>query len=315
MKRIMALALLMVWLVSGAQAEGKGTNLTAQAGRYAPMYSPSYTFAVPAGELFEIVLYQDEGTLPLRAVRNGGEVPSGADVYWRTTGDGLRQAYLRGTVLTEGEYSFGVLIQEIPEGTKAMDTLTILQVTLRVSGDVETVEKYLDDGDGMLRLLMNGVNFRRTPGGTRLGTYDLGTRFVWCDVQEKGGYTWYRVWSPDYGYGYIRGDMVQVEPPRRIVYTPGEETAITLFITPGNTAQLTPSLIMTEAPEEIGFDMQPLVNVTRGGDTWTLLCFCIAEEKAFWIQADLRDEFGAPLECQLIYLTTKWEPVPAYENN
>lgn len=314
MKRLMLLAVLLVCLCSPALAGGKDAHLVAQEGAYAPLYSPSCTFDIPAGEPFEVIVYQDEGTQSLRAVRNGGVVPSGAEIVARESSGG-RTAVVKGTVLTEGTYSFGVLIQEpVGEGQET-STLAILQVTLRVSGDVETVEKYLGDGDGMLRLRMKGVNFRRTPGGTRLNTYDEGTRFVWCDTQEKGGYTWYRVWSENEGYGYIRGDMVQVESPMRIVYTPGKETAFTLFITPDTGRTLIPSLIMTEASEEIGFDTEPLVNVKRGEDIWTLLCFCIEEEKSFWIQVDLRDEYGVPLECQMIYLTTKWEPVPAYENN
>lgn len=314
-KRLIFLAALLMCLCAPALAGGKDAHLLPQEGEYAPRYSLSCAFDIPTGEPFEIVVYQDEGAKSLRAVRNGGVVPPGADIYRRELADGGRAAYIKGTILTEGTYSFGVLLQEPVGEGKEMTTLAILQVTLRVSGDVETVEKYLGDGSGMLRLTMKGVNFRRTPGGTRLGTYDKGTRFVWCDTQEKGGYTWYRVWSEDYGYGYIRGDMVQVEPPLRIVYTPGKETAFTLFITPGTDKAVTPSLIMTEDAAEIGFDTEPLVTVTRGGDTWTLLCFSIEEEKAFWIQADLRDEYGVPLECQLVYLTTKWEETPEYVNN
>lgn len=322
LKRLMLLVVLLACVCLPAHAagslSGKETHLVPQEGAYDPRYSLSCAFDVPTGEPFEIVVYQDTGSLQLRAVRNGGNLPPGADIYVRQTAAAGRVAYIKGTILTGGTYSFGVLIQEPVGEGKEMTTLAILQVTLRVSGDVETVEKYLGDGCGMLRLTAKGVNFRRTPGGTRLGTYDKGTRFVWCSTQEKGGYTWYRVWSEDYGYGYIRGDMVQVEPPLRIVYTPGKETAFTLFITPDTGIGLIPSLIMTEAPEEIGFDtelptgLRSLVNVTRGGDIWTLLCFCIEEEKAFWIQADLRDEYGVPLECQMVYLTTKWEETPEY---
>ena len=72
---------------------------------------------------------------------------------------------------------------------------------------------------------------------------------------------------------------------------------------------------MTGKPEYIGFDTQPLVNVVRGGDTWTLLCFTIGDESAFFIQVDLRDEYGAPVECQVIYLTPRWEEVPEYVGN
>lgn len=315
MKRLLTLLCLLLCLCVPARADKKDAHLLPQEGDHAPLYSPSCTFAIPTGELFEIVVYQDEGTEALRAVQNGGVVPAGAAIYAREVSGGGRMAYLRGTILTEGTYSFGVLIQEPVGEGKDMTTLAILQVTLRVSGDVETVEKYMGDGQGMLRLTMKGVNFRRTPGGTRLGAYDEGTRFVWCDTQQKGGYTWYRVWSEDHGYGYIRGDVVQEEPPLRIVYTPGKETAFTLFITPDTDATLIPSLIMTESPEDVGFDTESLVSVVRGGDTWTLLCFCIEEEKSFWIKADLRDEFGVPLECQLIYLTTKWEEPPEYVNN
>ena len=315
-RRLMMLAALLACLAGPALAGGKNAELPAQQGVYSPLYRPSGVYTVPVGQRFELLMYQDEGVLPLQASPSGGALPPGASLAEETVfGETARQVLLRGAVLTEGEYSFGVLIQEPAEGTDRLTTLAILQVTLRVSADVEPVEEYLGDGSGMLRLQMNGVNFRRTPGGERLDAYDRGTRFVWCGTQEKGGYTWYRVWSPDHGYGYIRGDMVQTEPPRRIVYTPGKETAFTLFITPGETAELTPSLIMTEAPEEIGFDTEPLVTVVRGEDTWTLLCFCIEEEKTFWIQVDLRDEYGAPLECQLLYLTPRWEPVPAYENH
>ena len=313
MKRLLLMVLALLCLCPAALAGGKEPgNLKAQEGLYSPEYSMVSSFAVPVGETFEFVLYQDGGELPMTAERNGGAVPAGMDIYQRIDADtGLRQVYIRGAVLAEGEYSFGVLIREWADDESR--ALALLQVSLRVSSDVATVDKYLGDGKGMLRLLEDGVNFRRTPGGKRLGTYDKGRRFVWCDMTEKGGHLWYRVWSADYGYGYLRGDMLQEEPPLRIVYTPGKETAFTLFITPGETDPLTPGLIMTEAPEEIGFDTDALVSVVRGGDTWTLLCFCIEEEKAFWIQADLRDEFGVPLECQLVYLTTKWEETPVYE--
>lgn len=312
MKRLLLLALAMLCLCPAALAGGKETgNLKAQEGLYSPEYNLVSSFAVPVGETFEFVLYQDGGELPMTAVRNGGAVPAGMDIYQRLDADtGLRQVYIRGAVLAEGDYSFGVLIREWADEEGC--ALALLQVTLRVSDDVQPVDKYLGDGHGMLRVLVDGVNFRRTPGGKRLGVYDKGERFVWCGTAEKGGYTWYRVWSADYGYGYLRGDMVQEDVPLRLVYTPGKETAFTLFITPGETDPLTPSLIMTEAPEEIGFDTDSLVNVIRGGDTWTLLCFCIEEEKSFWIQVDLRDEFGAPLECQMVYLTTEWTEPPAY---
>lgn len=312
-RRLMLLAAVLMCLCIPAQAGGKKTNLVPQEGKYAPQYSQAYTFTVPVGEPFEIVVYQDEGTLPLRAEKNGGEIPSGAGIHLKeATPSEPRQACLRGTVLTTGDYSFGLLIQEPNSDGSGSDMLAILQVTLRVSSSAPTVEKYLGDGQGMVRVAMKGVNFRRTPGGTRLGAYDEGARFVWCSTQEKGGYTWYRVWSEDYGYGYLRGDTVQVEPPLRIVYTPGKETAFTLFITAGETDPLTPSLIMTERPEVIGFDTDSLVTIVRGGDSWTLLCFRIEDAQSFWIKADLRDEFGTPLECQLVYLTTQWEEPPAY---
>lgn len=315
-KRFLTLLLILLCLCPAAQAGGKETHLIPQEGEYEPEYSVTCTFEVEAGRPFELIVYRDRGTLPLRAVRNGGNVPPGMGVYQQDAdGDALRQATLQGTVYTEGSYSFGVLIQEQTGNGKEMRTLAILNVTLNVVGEVEKPDPYIGDGNGMLRVVMDGVNFRRTPGGTRLDVFDEGERFVWCDTREKGGYTWYRVWSEDYGYGYLRGDMVQEEPPLRIVYTPGKETAFTLFITPGGKAQLTPSLIMTEAPEEIGFDTEPLVNVSRGGDIWTLLCFRIEEEKSFWIQVDLRDENGVPLECQLVYMTTRWEEVPEYVSN
>lgn len=313
MKRLMHLALVLVCLCMPALAGGKETNLVQQAGAYEPRYSVNSTFEVLPGTDFELLVYEDSGTQQLMAVPNGEGLPLGVSAQTRVR-DGKRQIILRGLVYAEGSYDFSLLVQEVAKegGEAASSTLAILQVRLRVTADAKTVEPYIGDGRGMLRLTKKGVNFRRTPGGTRLDSYDAGTRFVWCDTQKKGGYTWYLVWSEEHGYGYVRGDTVQVEPPLRIVYTPGKETAFTLFITPGVDEPLTPSLIMTEAPEEIGFDTEPLVNVTRGGDTWTLLCFSIAEEKAFWIKADLRDEHGAPLECQLIYLTTRWEEPPVY---
>lgn len=312
MKRLLLMVLALVCLCPAALAGGKEPgNLKAQEGLYSPEYSLVSSFAVPVGETFEFVLYQDGGELPMTAERNGGAVPAGMAIYQRIDADtGLRQVYIRGSVLAEGDYSFGVLIREWADEEGC--ALALLQVTLRVSDDVQTVDKYLGDGRGMLRVLVDGVNFRRTPGGKRLGVYDKGERFVWCSTTEKGGYTWYRVWSEEHGYGYLRGDMVQEDAPLRLVYTPGKETAFTLFITSGETDPLTPALIMTEAPEEIGFDTDSLVNVIRGGDTWTLLCFCIEEKKSFWIQVDLRDEFGVPLECQLVYLTTEWTEPPEY---
>lgn len=317
MKRLMVLLCALLCLSVPARAGGKeNSHLIPQSGAYEPEYSVSCTFVVEAGVPFEVVVYQDRGTQVLRAVRNGGTVPPGMDVYKQdANGDELRQAVLRGTVYTEGAYAFGVLIQEQIGDSKEHNTLAILHVTLNVVGEIEKPDPYIGDGQGMLRVAMDGVNFRRTPGGTRLDQFDENERFVWCETREKGGYTWYRVWTQAYGYGWLRGDMVQLEPPLRLVYTPGKETAFTLFITPGRDAKVTPALIMTEAPEEIGFDTEPLVNVNRGADTWTLLCFSIGGEKAFWIKADLRDEDGVPLECQLVYLTTRWEDVPAYADN
>lgn len=299
----------------GAPAGGKNAHLVPQDGEYAPRYSVSPVFEVLPGTEFTIVAYEDSGTAELAAARNGGGMPSGTALTTRAR-DGVRQACISGVAYAEGTYVFSMLVQERQEDdAQPLRTLAILHVTLKVTADAKVVEEYLGDGAGMLRIAVDGVNFRRTPGGTRLCQYDEGRRMVWCSTQEKGGYTWYRVWTEDFGYGWVRGDMVQVEPPIRIVYTPGKETAYALFITPGVTSPLTPSLIMTEAPEEIGFDAEPLAAVVRGGDTWTLLRFCIAEEKAFWIKADLRNEDGAPLECQLVYLTTRWEEIPEYVNH
>lgn len=309
--RLLILLTAMLSLCSPALAGSRNDHLVPQQGSYAPAYSPAYTYAIPVGEPFELTIYEDDGTLPMQAEHNGGLIPAGASLCTDAAlGSRRRCALIRGTILTEGSYAFSVVIREA-NGAE-MNTLAILQVTLRVSSDVETVDKYLGDGQGMLRVAMNGVNFRRTPGGTRLGTCDENARLVWCSTQEKGGYTWYRVWSAEYGYGYVRGDTVQVEPPRRLVYTPGKDTAYALFITADNVRPLTPGLIMTQAPEEIGFDTDALVTIVRGNDTWTMLCFCIEEEKSFWIHADLRDEYGVPLECQLVYLTPRWEEMPDF---
>lgn len=297
----------------GSSAAGKDAHLVEQEGEYAPRYSSVCTLEALPGETFTLVLYEDAGTLPLQAVRNGGSIPAGAALTTRER-DGVRQVCLTGLVYAEGAYGFSVLVQE-PDGDDRAHALAILHVTLRITAQAKVTEAYLGDGQGMLRIAIDGVNFRRTPGGTRLGQYDEGERMVWCSTQEKGGYTWYCVWTADFGYGYVRGDMVQEEPPMRLVYTPGKETAFPIFITAGVTAPLTPSLIMTQKPGYIGFDTQPLVNVVRGSDTWTLLCFTIAEDAAFFIQVDLRDEYGSPIQCQLIYLTPRWEDVPEYVSN
>ena len=315
------LLLLPLCAQAGGKTAGKDGHLVPQEGAYEPRYTVSGTYKVLPAEPFEVVLYEDSGTLPLVVARNGGSMPAGAGLLSRTTADGTRQAYVTGLSYGEGDFTFSVLVQESagdPEAPEALRTLAILHVKLRVTSDIEVVEPYLGDGVGMLRLAIDGVNFRRTAGGTRLGQYDEGTRLVYTGTDKSDGYLWYRVWSADYGYGYVRADLVQLEPPLRLVYTPGKETAFPIFITAGNDAPLTPSLIMTESPEVIGFDTQPLVTVQRGSDTWTLLCFTIpedAEKSAFFIQVDLREADGTPLECQVIYLTPRWEEVPPYTEN
>ena len=318
MKRLLAMVL--VWcclcpaaLAGGGPSGGKNAHLTPQEGAYSPRYSISGTYEVLPQEAFTVIVYEDDGALPLEAVRNGGSLPPGVTLVTRVV-NGVRQVCITGTVLAEGEYSFGLMVQECEDNGETR-MLAILHAQLHVTRDAQLPEPYLGDGLGMVRVIMDGVNFRRTPGGKRLDTLDEDTRLVWCSTQEKGGYTWYRVWTEDYGYGWICGDMLQVEPPMRIVYTPGRETAFTLFITPGDTRPLTPTLIMTEAPEVIGFDHGALSTAVRDGATWTTLRFCIDEAKAFFIQVDLRDEEGVPLECQLVYLTTQWESVPPYTNN
>ncbi len=318
MKRLAAalLALLCLWgtAQAGGNAAGKDGQLVPQSGEYSPRYSVSPNLTALPGKAFELVVYEDEGTLPLVAAGNGGSAPAGVSFGTREE-NGVRKACITGTVYAEGRYVFSLLVQEETDEEGTLRTLAILHVTLRITSDVPVIEPYLGDGVGMVRVIMDGVNFRRTPGGTRLGMYDEGDRFVWCSAQDKGGYTWYRVWSADFGYGYLRGDMLKEEPPLRLVYTPDRETAFPLFITPGGGEGLTPSLIMTENPEVIGFDTQPLVTVQRGADAWTLLCFTIPGEQRFWIQVDLRDAEGVPLECQLVYLTPVWEDAPPYENH
>lgn len=314
-KRLWALLLTMICLCSAAQAggasgSGKDAQLPAQQGPYSPRYSVSATFEVLPGKAFELVVYEDSGTLPLLAVRNGGGVPAGVSFATRTQ-EGVRQACITGTVMAEGAYGFSMLIREEGENG-AQSTLAILHVTLRITADAPVIDPYLGDGQGMVRVVMDGVNLRRTPGGKRLGLYDEDTRFVWCTTQKKGGYTWYRVWTADYGYGWIRGDMLQVEPPMRIVYTPGRETSFPLFITPGTAGEVTPNLIMTQEPDVIGFDTGSLTTHVQDGATWTMLSFSIDASVTFFIQVDLRDEAGAPLECQLVYITPEWEDVPEY---
>lgn len=320
-RKLLALLVMLLCLCVSAQAgvpaaSGKDAHLVPQEGAYEPRYSVSSTLEVLPQKDFEVVVYEDSGTLPLLTARNSGSLPAGVSLVTRER-DGKRQACISGYGYAEGEYVFSLLVQEETEtdGQTAVSTLAIVHVRLRITADAPVIEPYIGDGQGMLRVATDGVNFRRTPGGTRLGQYDEDVRMVWCSTQKKGGYTWYRVWTEDFGYGWIRGDMVQVEPPMRIVYTPGKETSFPLFITPGVTSPLTPTLIMTQAPEEIGFDTEPLTTFVSGGDTWTLLRFCIGEAKAFWIKADLRDEQGNPLECQLVYLTTMWEEVPEYVEN
>lgn len=317
MKRALIMLLCLCCLCTGAlaggkTAAGKDAHLTPQAGEYEPRYSVSGVYEVLPGTEFELVLYEDSGVLPLQIARNGSGVPSGVSFLCREK-DGKRQACLTGLVYAEGEYGFSLLIQEA-ETEESLRTLAILHVTLCITSAAPVTTPYLGDGQGMLRVAVDGVNFRRTPGGTRLCQYDEGKRLVWTWSQEKGGYIWYRVWTEDYGYGWIRADMVQLEPPLRIVYTPGKETAFPLFITAGRSGPLTPNLIMTGRPEVIGFDTQPLATVLRGKDTWTLLCFRIDGTEPFFIKVDLRDEYGVPLECQLVYLTTQWEEIPPFSD-
>jgi len=318
MKKALMLLLLSLLLISAlhapAMAGGPSGALPAQNGEYAPFYSPACTLTVAPGKPFRFTLYQDSGTHTFEAVQNGGVVPPGAELQESiSSGSTNRTVYLKGTVLTEGSYSFGVIVRE--KDGERYRMLALIQVTLRITADAPSVDEYLGDGQGMLCLVMPGVNFRRTPGGTRLGTYDEGTRLVWCRTETKGGYTWYRVWTREHGYGYIRGDMVQEEQPQRILCTPGETAEHLLFITPGTDESLTPSLIMTEASDVIGFDAPPLTTLARGGDTWTLLRVCVPDERAFWILVDLRDELGAPLECKPIYITTADVEPPAYTDN
>lgn len=332
LKRLTALLLALICLcglpdpaataLAGGKSAGGESALPAQDGEYDPHYSVSGVYQVLPGKDFDVVVYEDSGTLPLTVSRNNGSLPSGCTFTTRTTKDGRRQACLTGLMLAEGKYSFSILVQEAADGGTNR-TLAILHVTLHVTSDMPVTEPYLGDGKGMLRVLADGVNLRRTPGGTRLDMVDKGDRMPYTGTQKKGGYTWYRVWAADVGYCWVRGDMVQEEPPLRLVCTPGKETAFPIFITPGAEGALTPSLIMTERPDVIGFDDQPLVTVSRGGDVWTLLCFTMPEEggdeegekTAFFIKADLRDENGVPLECQVIYLTTVWEDVPPYTEN
>lgn len=316
MKRWLTVMVLLCCLCISAQAGGKSAggkdaHLTPQEGEYAPRYSSVCAFEVLPGQEFTLVVYEDSGTLPLLLAPNGGGTASGVRMSTRTR-DGVRQACLSGLVYAEGTYVFSALVQEETGAGQPLRTLAILHVTLRITADAPVTDPYLGDGQGMLRIAADGVNFRRTPGGTRLGQYDEGTRLVWCSTQEKGGYTWYRVWTADFGYGFVRGDLVQAEPPLRLVYTPGKETNFPLFITPGVTAPLTPALIMTGRPEVIGFDTGSILCTVRGADTWTLLRFCCPDETAFFLKVDLRDETGAPIECQLIYLTPRWEDVPAF---
>ena len=329
LKRLTALMLAFLCLcglpvpADRAFAGGKSADestLPAQDGEYDPRYSASTVCQVLPGRTFDVVVYEDSGTLPLTVSRNSGSPPSGCAFTTRTTADGRRQACLTGLMLAEGKYAFSILVQET-DGDGVPRTLAILHVTLHVTSDIPVTEPYLGDGKGMLRVLADGVNLRRTPGGTRLGMADKGDRMPYTGTQRKGGYTWYRVWAADVGYCWVRGDMVAEEPPLRLVCTPGKETAFPVFITPEAEGTLIPSLIMTERPDVIGFDNQPLVTVHRGGDVWTLLCFTMPESSAdggktaFFIKADLRDEEGVPLECQVIYLTTVWEDVPPYTEN
>lgn len=305
---------------AGGKNTDKESHLQPQTGEYDPHYSASGTYQALPGTAFDIVLYEDSGTLPLKVSRNSGSPPAGCGFAVSTTKDGRRQARLTGLMLAEGKYAFSVLVQEEADaGT--VRTLAILHVTLHITSDMPVTDPYLGDGRGMLRILADGVNLRRTPGGTRLGVVDKGDRLPCTGTQKKGGYTWYRVWAEDVGYCWVRGDMVQEEPPLRLVCTPGKETAFPIFITPGAEDGLVPSLIMTERPDVIGFEDQSLVTVSRGGDVWTLLCFTMPEtdesgqKTAFFIKVDLRDAHGAPLECQVIYLTTVWEDVPPYTEN
>ena len=332
-KRLTALLLALLCLFSlpdwsdralaGGRSADRAGHLQPQEGEYDPYYSVSATYQALPGKAFDIVLYEDGGTLPLQVARNSGSPPSGCGFAVSTTADGRRQARLTGLMLAEGKYSFSILVQEQADA-QTVCTLAILHVTLHVTSDMPVTDPYLGDGKGMLRVLADGVNLRRTPGGTRLGVADKGDRMPYTGTQDKGGYTWYRIWAADIGYCWVRGDMVQEEPPLRLVCTPGKETAFPIFITTGAEGTPVPSLIMTERPDVIGFDQQSLVTVNRGDDVWTLLCFTMPDmpdvgldeqKTAFFIKVDLRDGNGAPLECQVIYLTTLWEEVPPYTEN
>ncbi len=61
---------------------------------------------------------------------------------------------------------------------------------------------------GYVKLIKGGVNMRDAADGDTIAQLSRGTILPYVTTASAGGYLWYRVSSTQYGYGYIRSDML-----------------------------------------------------------------------------------------------------------
>lgn len=61
---------------------------------------------------------------------------------------------------------------------------------------------------GYIKVINSGTNLRDKAAGNSIAQVDRDTVFAYFGKETAGGYDWYRVYSQQYGYVYIRSDVV-----------------------------------------------------------------------------------------------------------
>lgn len=110
----------------------------------------------------------------------------------------------------------------------------------------------------------NNVNLREIPGGTVIGTGDLGDQFTaYAQVKDANGDTWYLIGLPDGLRAWISSQVAQIDPPNAALR--GSEPPELLDVAIEGTCDSFGYIITWNDPDQNVIRVEWLDDVTRVG--------------------------------------------------
>lgn len=177
-------------------------------------------------------------------------------------------------------------------------------------------EQLLYQGDGQYMLTVKAETIcSRTPfGGEEITRLQPGTRIITNNLamtSSGNGELWYQVYLPGHGYGYVKGDDVQPDEPRRLPYHPGFGVSTALF-TVENPEAMRVEVVSLDDLEYPVVTLQYVYPSQEENGTWRFIAafgtasdVCKTTDEA--VCATLYGPDGEPIEVVTIaFFTNSW---------